>query len=76
MRINVTTLSVLQSQLESVQTAIARIESTGQAYGRDGNSLNRADLKTLYDREKYLENRIARAQRTGGGMRVRFITPT
>ena len=70
-----TTLSVLQGQLESVQDAIARIEATGQAYGRDGNSLNRADLKTLYDRESYLEKKIASAQRTGGGMRVRFITP-
>ena len=70
-----TTLETLQSQLESVQDAIARIETTGQAYGRDGNSLNRADLKTLYDRERYLESKIAKAQRSAGGMRVRFITP-
>jgi hypothetical protein len=43
-----------------VQTAITAIESGAQSVtAPDGRSLTRADLGTLYEREKYLERRIA-----------------
>ncbi len=63
-----------QTQLESVQAIIAQIESTGQAYTIDNRSLTRADLSTLYDREKYLRVMAAREAR-GGGARIRYGTP-
>jgi len=60
-------------QLESVQQTIERIETTGQAYGISGRSLTRADLNTLYEREKYLRRQVNRAAR--GGVRTRGIVP-
>jgi len=42
-------------QLEEVQAAIIAIESGGvQSYTAFGRSLTRANLKDLYDREKWL----------------------
>lgn len=63
-----------QEQLESVQAIIAQIESGGQAYTIDNRSLTRADLLSLYTREKYLRAMTAREAR-GGGVRVRYGTP-
>jgi len=60
-------------QLESVQQTIERIETTGQAYGIGGRSLTRADLKTLYDRERDLRRRVDRESR--GGIRTQGIVP-
>lgn len=60
-------------QLESVQTAIATIEGGGQAIGVNGRALTRADLRTLYDREKWLRQRLDRSDR--GGMRIRLGVP-
>lgn len=60
-------------QLDSVQAAIATIESGGQAVGFDGRTLSRADLATLYKREKWLRTRVARQAR--GGARVMRVVP-
>lgn len=62
-------------QLESVQAAIAAIESGAQSY-RDssGNQLNRGDLDVLYRREAKLRPLAAREAR-GGGIRVRGVIP-
>lgn len=57
----------LAQKLDRVQTAIAAIESTGQAIGEDGKgTLTRGDLRTLYAREERLERKIARAAQRGG----------
>jgi hypothetical protein len=62
-------------QLESVQAAIDKIESGGQAYSIGGRSLTRADLPTLYAREKQLRALVDRENR-GGGIRTRGVTPS
>jgi hypothetical protein len=49
-------------QLESVQAAIAAIEGGAQSYTSGGKTLTKADLKTLYDREKYLRGMVAEEQ--------------
>lgn len=57
-------------QLEEVQTAISTIESGAQSYSVSGRALNRADLATLYARERYLRKM---ADREGnGGIKVRY----
>lgn len=43
-----------QVQLERVQAAIAAIESGAQSYAVEGRQFTKADLRTLYEREKYL----------------------
>lgn len=63
----------LQEKLDRVQQAIAAIENGGQNVAYEGRSVTKADLKTLYDREKYLEMRIARQSR--GGIRTRGGVP-
>lgn len=63
-----------EAQLTSVQAAIAAIESGAQSYSIAGRSLSRADLATLYEREKWLRAQVDRANR-GGGIRVRLGTP-
>lgn len=66
-------------QLESIQAAIEKIETEGQAYSLDKSgvtvSLTRANLPALYQREQHLRTMVAREQR-GGGIGVRFATPT
>ena len=51
-------MATYTEQLASVQAAIARIEAGNQSYtisaGAASRSASRADLKALYDREKYL----------------------
>lgn len=56
-------MATLAQQLESVQAAIAAIESGAQSAASEGESLTRADLKTLYDREERLLNKIARGDK-------------
>ena len=49
----------LAAQLTRVQAAIAAIEDGAQSItAEDGRSLTRADLKTLYEREKGLLRRV------------------
>ena len=64
-----------QEQLENVQAAIEKIEDSGQAYSISGRSMSRADLPTLYERERWLRKKAAREAR-GGGIRIRGGTPT
>ena len=61
-------------QLESVQAAIEKIESSGQAYSIGGRTLTRADLPTLYEREKRLIALVNKESR--GGIRTRGVTPS
>lgn len=76
MNYDIAIMSTYAEQLESVQSAIAAIESGAQSYVISGRSLTRADLKTLYDREKWLQKMVSRESRgSGGGIRTRFITP-
>jgi len=55
--------TTLAEQLASVQAAIAAIESGAQSTTNDGRTLTRADLGTLYNREKELLNKVDRADR-------------
>ena len=62
-------MATLAEQLNSVQTAIARIEGGTQSTTlADGSRVDRANLEALYRREKDLLRRIARA--SGGGVFV------
>lgn len=63
-----------QTQLESVQAAIAAIEGGAQSYQIRDRALTRGDLATLYAREKWLRAQVTR-QSQGGGIRVRLGTP-
>lgn len=47
------------ARLEAVQTAIAAVEQ-GQSFTLDGVSYTRANAKTLYDQERYLENKLSK----------------
>jgi len=67
-------MSSLQEKLERVQAAIAEIESGAQEVTYEGRSVTRAKIEALYEREKYLEQRIARQSR-GGGIRTRGGVP-
>ena len=51
-------LASTQTQLETVQTAIAAIEGGAQSYSISGRSLTRADLPSLYKRERELLSRL------------------
>lgn len=55
----------LETQLIRVQQAIAAVEERGQANDVNGRSLTRADLRTLYAREKDLKAQIANRRRGG-----------
>jgi len=55
--------ATLAEQLASVQAAIAAIESGAQSTTNDGQTLARADLRTLYAREERLLNKIDRGDR-------------
>lgn len=60
-----------ETQLQRVQAAIAAIESGAQRVDYEGRSVTRADLATLYARERELRGKVAR----GGGIRIRLGTP-
>lgn len=63
-------IEMMERQLRRVRIAIARIEEGAQEYTIGNRRLTRADLKTLYDREKALQNALADAR--GGGLCVTF----
>lgn len=67
------TVESYSTQLERVQTTIAKIEETGQAHDINGRMLRRADLEQLYKREKWLRKMAAREER--GGIRMRRGVP-
>ena len=56
-------IATLAEQLASVQAAIAAIESGAQSTTCDGQTVTRADLRTLYAREERLLNKIDRGDR-------------
>ena len=61
-------MATLAEQLTNVQAAIEAIETGGQEItSLDGRGYKRADLGTLYAREKYLRRQI---NRTAGGNRT------
>ena len=66
-----------EEQLEQVQTAIAAIEGGAQSWSistsQSTRTYTRADLKTLYDRERFLELKIERRKR--GGVRIQHGVP-
>lgn len=68
-------IATYTQQLEEVQAAIKAVESTGQSYSMTGRSLNRGDLKTLYDRERQLRGLAAR-EAAGGKIGVQYGVPT
>jgi len=56
----------LQTQLDRVQTLIGKIEDSGlQGYSIGGQTYTKADLNTLYGREKGLLRRIGRSRDNG-----------
>lgn len=67
-------MSSLQEKLDRVQAAIEAIETGGQSVSYEGRNVSKADLKALYEREAYLEQRLARKNR-GGGIRTRGGAP-
>ena len=64
----------LQTKLDRVKAAIEAVEIGGQSVSYEGRNVSKGDLKTLYERETYLEQRIARKNR-GGGIRTRGGAP-
>lgn len=62
-----------EEQLEKVQLAILKIEEGNQTYSVGNRSFTKADLQTLYDRERYLMRAIER--RESGGLQVQVILP-
>lgn len=61
-------MATLAEQLASVQSAIEAIEAHGQSITEEGQSLTRADLNTLYQRESRLLRKI---ERESGGGRIK-----
>lgn len=55
--------ATLAAQLASVQAAIAAIEAGAQSATVDGQTVNRAELRTLYAREQRLLNKIDRGDK-------------
>ena len=56
-------MATVAQQLESVQAAIAAIEAGAQSATVDGQTVSRAELRTLYAREDRLLNKIDRGDR-------------
>lgn len=65
-------IKTYSEQLEEVQTAIGAIEGGAQMYQLNGRMLTRGNLKTLYDRERFLRKMADRESR--GGARVRGVS--
>lgn len=61
-------------QLEEVQTAISIIEAGSQSYSIGSRSLNRADLATLYLREKWLRSMVDR-ENNNGHLKIQYGMP-
>lgn len=62
-------------ELEEVQAAIGAVLSGAQSYAANGRSLTRADLKTLYEREKFLRTMSARETENGGRAKIQYVVP-
>ncbi|MFQ7192618.1 MAG: hypothetical protein ACLRPD_11980 [Megamonas funiformis] len=65
------TATQLEEKLSNLQKAIEAVEQNGQSYTADGKiSFTRADLKTLYDREETLIQRLNNLKTNGRGYRT------
>lgn len=64
------------TQLARVQAAIAAVEQGGQTMELEGRRVTRADLATLYARERELRVLAAREGAGGGGPFVRYGVPS
>jgi len=62
-------------QLESVQAAIASIESGAQSAQFQGRGWTKAELRVLYEREKWLIPLAAREARGRRGIPMHGVTP-
>jgi hypothetical protein len=65
-------------QLESVQTAIARIEAGAQTTEYNGRRVTKGDLETMYAREKWLRGQVTEETRSSAGQArntVRYVVP-
>lgn len=62
-------------QLEEVQAAITAVETGAQGYSMAGRSLTRANLQTLYDREKYLRAMVVREGAKGLDTKYVVVEP-
>lgn len=62
-------------QLLEVQTAISIIEGGAQSYTIGNRQLTRADLNTLYSREKWLRAMVAREELNDGYIRCQRGVP-
>lgn len=60
-------------QLDRVQAAIAAIEAGNQSYTVLNRTFSKADLRTLYEREKWLRGQVAKEAR--GGLRLQRVIP-
>lgn len=65
---------IYTEQLESVQAAIAAIESGAQSLEIAGRRYMKADIEVLYAREERLIRLVAKETR-GGGIRIRGVVP-
>lgn len=63
----------LNTQLTRVQAAIAAIEGGNQSSTILGRTFTKADLATLYEREKFLLAEINRQAR--GGLKIQRAVP-
>lgn len=60
-------------QLDRVQAAISAIESGNQSYTVLSRTFTKADLRVLYEREKWLRSQVAK--QAAGGIRVQRVIP-
>lgn len=66
------TLKTTEEKLIAVQAAIEKIESGAQEYSIANRRMVRGQLKDLYEREKYLEKKLARER--NGGITVKGVS--
>lgn len=61
-------MSDAEKQLEQLKQAIYFIENGAQSYTIGSSTVTKANLSTLYNRQKYLENQVE--QENGGTRRI------
>jgi hypothetical protein len=60
-----------EEQLDSVQEAIALIESGSQSQSLGNRVYTRADLATLYARETWLRRQVEKEE--NGGVKIQYV---
>lgn len=56
-------IAELETELTEVRDAIRKIVTGGQAYGAEGRTMTRADLKVLQEREDMLRAKLTKLRR-------------